>query len=246
MALLSPLQLFARLGAKQSLGTLGIPLFTSLPSPGGGLCPGDMVEVTGGEGSGKSEFLLNIAARCVLPRQWCDREIGGREVEVVWMSTDHKFDILRLVAILEGVVSKAMSCSNDREITQSSNTAGVSVHERESESYQTLISSSLSRLHVVYCTSSTELALTLQSLRVSFLTAHPDTCAIVLDNVAEFYWTDRAEADSLRGAQVKQCAWVNALHSLVEQHHLVVFSARPFLFSTAAPAQKQKCVLYTE
>ena len=247
-------QLFARLGAKQSLGTLGLPLFSSLPSARGGLCAGDVVEVTGGEGSGKSEILLNIAARCVLPRWWGDREIGGREVEVVWMSTDRKFDVIRLVAILEGTVSSELT-AGDRggtaecgsrysrvpppgtfgsTVPVKPTTPGVATMDGNSEGdeYRALITSSLSRLHVVYCTSSTELATTLQSLRLVFLRTHPDVCALMLDNVAEFYWVDRAERESLvHGAHVKQSMWVNALRSLIEDHHLVVFSARPFLFA---------------
>ena len=238
-------QLFARLGAKQRLGTLDLPLFTSLPSLGGGLCPGDLVEVTGGEGSGKTEILLNIVARCVLPRRWCGQEIGGREVEAVWVSTDHKLDLLRLVAILEGGVGHGPANRDggaaDRQL-QEQNTSGCGrtgesgseKDQEESSDYKAVVMSCLSRLHVVHCTSSTELELTLQSLRLSFLSAHPDVCALFLDNVAEFHWLDRAEAGSLHGAQVRQSLWVNALQLLMEEHHLVVFAARPLLFTPAA------------
>ena len=249
-------QLFARLGAKQRLGTLGLPLFTSLPSLGGGLCPGDLVEVTGGEGSGKSEILLDIAARCVLPRKWRGREIGGKEVEVVWVSTDHKLDLLRLVAILEGGISDNPSdeergrTATDGELRSTHRLSSVLYHsvaghgssvraresvcekDRESGDFKALIMSCLSRVHVVHCSSSTELGLTLQSLRHSFLSAHPDVCALFMDNVAEFHWLDRAEAaGSLHGAQVKQSTWVSALRLLMEEHHLVAFAARPLLFT---------------
>ena len=262
-------QLFARLGAKQRLGTLGFPLFTSLPSLGGGLCPGDLVEVTGGEGSGKSEILLNIAAQCVLPRKWRGREIGGKEVEVVWVSTDHKLDLLRLVAILEGGIcdnpydtdegsgrtatdGQLRSTQRLSSVYHSAAGHGSSVRaresvcekDRESADYKALIMSCLSRLHVVHCSSSTELGLTLQSLRHSFLSAHPDVCALFMDNVAEFHWLDRAEAaGSLHGAQVKQSTWVSALRLLMEEHHLVAFAARPLLF-THTPGQRVRQVLH--
>ena len=256
------MQLFARLGSKKRLGTLGLPLFNSLPSPGGGLCPGDLVEVTGGEGSGKTEILLNIVTQCVLPRMWCGREVGGREVEVVWVSTDHKLDLLRLVAILEGGVCRSHPNTHDgrRGATDRQlcsvypNTAVYgpplrtreSVSEKDSE-HEALIMSCLSRVHVVHCSSGTELGLALQSLRLSFLGAHPDVCALFLDNVAEFHWLDRAEAaGSLHGALVKQSTWVNALSLLMKEYHLVTFAARLILFSQSpAPGQRVRQVFYS-
>ena len=216
----------------------------------------------GGEGCGKSEVLLNITAQCVLPRIWCGREVGGREVEVVWVCTDYKFDVLRLVAVLEGKVCGMASESEKNKVaserclqllptpkgqshslvdasrprvTQQSAPAGF---DPDSD-YKTLITSCLSRVHVIYCNSSTELGVTLQSLRHSFLHAHPDVCALVLDNVAEFYWMDRAEAGSVRGSELRQSVWVEALRLVVEEHHLVIFSARPLLFAQTT-TQKAK------
>ena len=214
----------------------------------------------GGEGCGKSELLLTITAQCVLPRTWCGREVGGREVEVVWVCTDYKFDVLRLVAVLEGKVCGMTSESVKKKVaserclqllptlegqshsladTSACSRTRVTQHSMHSVpagadpdgDYKTLITSSLSRVHVIYCNSSTELGVTLQSLRQSFLHAHPDVCALVLDNVAEFYWMDRAEAGSVRGSELRQSVWMEALRLLVEEHHLVIFSAQPLLFA---------------
>ena len=238
------MQLFSRLGAKRSLGTLNLPLFSGLPSPTGGLCPGDIVELCGGEGSGKSELLLNITAQCVLPRRWCAREIGGREVEVVWVSTDHKFDVLRLVAILEGKVCGQQTSGGDHttqehmcslEGTTYFQDSGTREAPRDPD-YEDMITSCLSRVHVVYCNSSSELGMTLQSLRLSLLRTHPDVCTLVLDNIAEFYWVDRAVHVS--GSEARQAVWVDTLRVLIEEHHLVVFAAKPLLF--AQKPQKPK------
>lgn len=216
------------------------------------MSPGDLVELTGGEGSGKTEMLLNIVAQCVLPRTWQEREIGGREVEVVWVSTDYKFDVLRLMAILEGQLCHdrkrdGRNLAGSRTFPNPDNYGITPLHgsrlpletitcrdpkEENKNGHEGLIMSCLSRLHVIHCTSSNELLLTLHSLRLSFLPNHPEVCALVLDNVAEFHWIDRAETGSLHRALVKQEAWVKALDSVKEEHHLVVFSGKPLLFAS--------------
>lgn len=217
----------------------------------------------GGEGSGKSEVLLNITAQCVLPCMWCGMEIGGKEVEVVWVCTDYKFDVLRLVAVLEGKVCDKLSRGNKDNTATERHFQGLltfagqfhspgvassrtvtqqweqSMGIESNTDYQTLITFCLSRVHVIYCNSSTDLGVTLQSLRQSFLPACPNVCALVLDNVTEFYWVDRVETGSVRGSEVKQSVWVDALRVLVEEHHMVVFAARSLLFSETTTASRR-------
>ena len=79
-----------------------------------------------------------------------------------------------------------------------------------------LIASSLSRLHVMNCDSMDELVLTLYSLR-TFLKNHPEVCALFIDSIGTFWWTDKAER------------WTAALVELIREFHLVVFAARPLL-----------------
>nr|XP_045054656.2 DNA repair protein XRCC2 isoform X2 [Desmodus rotundus] len=57
---------------------------------------GDILEFHGPEGTGKTEMLYHMTARCVLPRSE-----GGLEIEVLFIDTDYHFDLLRLVTILE-------------------------------------------------------------------------------------------------------------------------------------------------
>ena len=87
------------MGAKESLEDVGLPLFSHLQSD---LKPGDVTELCGAERTGKSELLLSITAHCILPKSWKDKKLPGRGVEVIYICTDYKFDLLRLVSILEG------------------------------------------------------------------------------------------------------------------------------------------------
>lgn len=211
------MQLFARLGAKESLGDLSLPLFSHLPL---GLRAGDTVELCGGEGTAKSELLCNITAHCVLPRSWKSVNLPGRSIEVVYISTDYKFDVLRLVTVLEGRIQQAC---NSRQV------GGAS---RDPADYEELIKACLSRAHILYCRSSTELLATLLSLK-TFVSNHPEVCVLILDNVASFYWTDRCETGNTGMASAsehRQLPWVGAFAELVQEHHLVAFAAKPHIF----------------
>ncbi|XP_078659225.1 DNA repair protein XRCC2-like [Branchiostoma floridae x Branchiostoma belcheri] len=86
-------QLLARLGSRPSLAQLETSLFSADAGPK----PGDAVEFYGPEGTAKTEMLLHLTARCILPTS-----LGGLEAGVVFIDTDFHFDILRLVTILEG------------------------------------------------------------------------------------------------------------------------------------------------
>ncbi|KAJ7409602.1 hypothetical protein BTVI_56048 [Pitangus sulphuratus] len=52
---------------------------------------GDVIEFHGAEGTGKTEMLYHLIARCIIPKSG-----GGLEVEVMFIDTDYHFDMLRL------------------------------------------------------------------------------------------------------------------------------------------------------
>ncbi|NWX15245.1 XRCC2 protein, partial [Aegotheles bennettii] len=85
-------KLLARLEGRSSLKNLEPYLFAEEGSP----VHGDVVEFHGPEGTGKTEMLYHLIARCIIPRSG-----GGLEVEVMFIDTDYHFDMLRLVTILE-------------------------------------------------------------------------------------------------------------------------------------------------
>ncbi|XP_068002089.1 DNA repair protein XRCC2 isoform X2 [Melanerpes formicivorus] len=84
--------LLARLEGRSSLKDLEPYLFPEEGSP----VHGDVIEFHGPEGTGKTEMLYHLVARCITPKSG-----GGLEVEVMFIDTDYHFDMLRLVTILE-------------------------------------------------------------------------------------------------------------------------------------------------
>ncbi|KAJ8279261.1 hypothetical protein COCON_G00063270 [Conger conger] len=85
-------QLLARLEGRRSLENIEPLLFPKDSGP----VNGDVVEFHGGEGTGKTEALYHLVARCILPEA-----SGGLEAEVAFVDTDYHLDTLRLVAVLE-------------------------------------------------------------------------------------------------------------------------------------------------
>ncbi|XP_043922825.1 DNA repair protein XRCC2 [Protopterus annectens] len=90
-------ELLVRLEGRSSLKNLAPLLFAEEGFP----IHGDVVEFHGPEGTGKTEMLYELVARCILPLS-----VGGLEVEVIFIDTDYHFDMLRLVAILEHRLSQ--------------------------------------------------------------------------------------------------------------------------------------------
>ncbi|XP_036885405.1 DNA repair protein XRCC2 [Sturnira hondurensis] len=85
-------ELLARLEGRRSLREMEPCLFADEDSP----VHGDILEFHGPEGTGKTEMLYHVTARCILPKAE-----GGLEIEVLFIDTDYHFDMLRLVTILE-------------------------------------------------------------------------------------------------------------------------------------------------
>ncbi|XP_004594452.2 DNA repair protein XRCC2 [Ochotona princeps] len=191
-------ELLARLEGRSSLKEIEPCLFADEESP---VC-GDILEFHGPEGTGKTEMLYHLTARCILPKSE-----GGLEVEVLFIDTDYHFDMLRLVTVLE---------------------------HRLSQSSEDTIKHCLGRLRLVYCSSSTQLLLTLYSLEATFC-SRPSLCLLILDSLSVFYWIDRVnggESVNLQESTLRQCS--QFLKKLVHEYRLVLFATTQSIMQKAS------------
>lgn len=227
-------QVFSRLGTKELLGDLGLPVFSHLGSVQAGLAPGSVVEVCGCEGVGKTELLLNMAACCVLPKSWKGVEVSGREAGAVYICTDYKFSALRVAALLDGRIHSALASSSPgaalpplSESVPAHAAASDTGSHAQSDHLETdqLIHECLSRLHILYCSSTPELVAALHSLE-AFLLGHPEVCLLMVDPLDSFCWQDRAECGGSREFEQRQSLWASALSRLSREHQLVVVATR--------------------
>ena len=139
----------------------------------------------------------------------------------VLISTDYKVDLLRLEAIIEGQLRQ-------RTVTSS----GSGSHQQDNT--KQLLTDALNRIHVLYCNSSHQLTATLHYLR-EFVHINPEVSVILLDNAGAFYWTDRTFRHSDAPASgIKHNNWMKTLQELLRDYHLVLFAARPVLFTRRA------------
>ncbi|XP_040922226.1 DNA repair protein XRCC2 [Toxotes jaculatrix] len=191
-------QLFARLEARRCLKDIEPRLFPE----DGGPNYGEVVELYGTEGTGKTELLYHLLCRCVLPKA-----AGGLEVDVVFVDTDYSLDMLRLVSIVDSRLNAALSTSSP--------SAG---------SDEAALRSCLSRLLVVHCSSSSQLLLTLHFLETSF-SSRPGLALLLVDSISAFYWLDRSEGGaSLAKQEEKLSKCSDLLGRLLRDYRITVFA----------------------
>ncbi|XP_022070719.1 DNA repair protein XRCC2 [Acanthochromis polyacanthus] len=191
-------QLFARLEGRRCLKDIEPHLFPE----DGGPDHGEVVELCGMEGTGKTELLYHLLCRCVLPEA-----AGGLEVDVVFVDTDYSLDMLRLVSILDSRLNTALS---------SSFSAG---------SEEAALRSCLSRLLVVHCSSSSQLLLTLHFLETS-LSSRPSLALLLIDSISAFYWLDRCGGGaSVTKQEEKLSKCAELLGRLLRDYRVTVFAS---------------------
>ncbi|KAM9839741.1 DNA repair protein XRCC2 [Aulostomus maculatus] len=191
--------LFARLDPRRCLRDIEPRLFPN----DGGPNHGEVVELYGLEGTGKTELLYHLLCRCVLPVT-----AGGLEVGAIFVDTDYSLDMLRLVSILECRLTAARS------------TSSPSVAPDEAALHVCL-----SRLLVVHCSSSSQLLLTLHYLEAS-LASRPGLALLIINSISAFYWVDRCEGGvSITKQEETLSKAAELLAQLLRDYRITVFAS---------------------
>lgn len=192
-------------------------IFTRLVIPGQ-----DVVQVCGEENCGKTELLLNIIADTILPDKWNNIRLPGRNLSAVFISTDYKFDILRLVCIMENKLKEALQKQNIKFKMRL-----PSIAEQK-----TIVTSSLERCHILKTSSVEELMSTVEWLP-TFLQHALNVSVVAIDNVTAYYWIERSKHAQSVEYESRQQHLVNNLKKLVQTHNVVLFYTVPSLMSSS-------------
>lgn len=180
-----------------------------------------MFEFYGTEGTGKTELLLNLVTAMILPKEWNSLQLNGLNAGVIFIDTDYKFQILRLVNIME------------KRIVGMTEGKSLDIQEKtSSEEIENLVKECLKKLMIIRCCSSFQLLVTLHSLE-STISNNPDIASIMIDSISAFYWIDRSNGgENISAQETNMKNIVEILSKLVNNYNLVLFTTKAAHFKS--------------
>ncbi|KAJ7533950.1 hypothetical protein O6H91_13G072500 [Diphasiastrum complanatum] len=213
------------------------------------LRPGHVVEIVGPSGCAKSEILIQAAVTCILPREWKGVTFGGSEGLVMMFDLDCRFDILRLVHVLQCRINEVTvrHASQDKEESSSLPTTQPSqLTVATVEDTNELFKACLKRFYHKCCYNSFEFLATLKTIRPQLqrmVEDHEKALQLVLiDSIGAYYWLDRAcqstlpvASDSYRtlSLQVVFEAVVRELRQILQTHPFLLIASKGTIFSSS-------------
>ncbi len=211
----SGIDLLQRLSLRPKLIGLQVEVFGE-----NGPQPGDIIEISEKNTYLKTLLLTQWIMACILPSVWKGIKIGGLDVGVVFLSTDHHFSPLHLYILLEKRVRRILRQSQD--LIPGSKTSMVKEITMES----------LKRLTVYESFNKTELLFNFCSAK-TYLLSHPQYSVVIIDSLSAYYWEDRLSSASLQSLE-KYCQ--SLLTSLIERlkqtNITIIYTVQQFLRET--------------
>ena len=199
----------------------------------------DVVQVSGENNCGKTEVLLNTIADTILPDQWKSVKLPGRNLSAIFISTNYKFDVLRLVCIMENKLKEALQKQNVKL-----KICLPSITEQKS-----IVTSSLKQCYIFKTSSEDELLSTVEWIPV-FLQNVLNVSVVAIDNVAAYYWMERTKHGQAKYVARQKCL-VSSLRKLVQTHHVILIYTVPLLMNynkvlLQSMPLKFKCIGFNE
>lgn len=162
--------------------------------------PGDVIEINEKNGCVKTILLTQWVIQCILPASWKGIPVGGLQVGVVFLSSDHLFSPLFLAAQLEKKLKRTIR--QQRKLESGTGTALV----------KEITKDSLKRLSIYEHHSKIQMLFNFCSVK-TFILSHPITSVIIIDSLSAYYWEDRLNG-SIQSME-KYCQ--NLLYTLIEK-----------------------------
>lgn len=196
----SGLQLLSRVTHRPDLQGLNSTIFSQGPHPG------EIIEITGEEGTGKTLLATDLLARCLLLKSYKEIQLPGKECGALFVNTNHHFDVFKLAEILQHYIKS--SCT-----TLKSNTT-----------VQEIIKASLKNLFVINCYTNEQFQATLLNLE-SLILKEVNISLLIVDSVAAFYWIERIHKTLSFNAYYVSI--INTLKNLASKFCITVVYTKP-------------------
>ncbi|XP_066940602.1 DNA repair protein XRCC2-like isoform X1 [Macrobrachium rosenbergii] len=191
------LSLLARLETRPNLTGLDPILFPS------GLQPGEIVQLTGHPGSGKSLMILHLTVSVLLPKTWKGIYLNGCEAGVIFVACNSDLNIWQLENMLKKKVSIIVKCcksalkidGNDKSKQDRISCADEFKtflqlsKEVMKEEISKLVRQCLKNFIFLKCADSGQFAITLSSIDMYFQD-NKNVSLVAVDSISAFYWWD--------------------------------------------------------
>ncbi|GFY69244.1 rad51 domain-containing protein [Trichonephila inaurata madagascariensis] len=133
----------------------------------------DIVEISGGPGSGKTELLYHLIICCILPEiPLRGIQLVGLNKRVTFIDNDLHFNLFRLIKILEKRIRSQLSPNN------------YSVSRSEISSF---IDDRLKLLDIYRCSNCDEFINILRYIEI----VPKQKCLLIVDGMTSFYWSSK-------------------------------------------------------
>jgi DNA-repair protein XRCC2 len=208
-------QLLARLSLRPNLNSLNETLFP------GGTKYGSVIEISGGSGSGKTTLITQFLVKCLLPKSWNEFEIGGLGAGAIILNTDHHFQILKVVSIMESLLMKCGGSDNSEAQLQK---------HIDSKTIEKIIKESLANLIVLNCYDSMQMFITFHSLE-NILSSNATTSLIIIDSISAYYWQDAA-VGGVRKMDLYLKKTLKSLQSCIEEYKVTIIYTKQTHFQS--------------
>lgn len=167
----------------------------------------------------------------ILPSEWKGYNLKGADASIIFIDTDYKFQILRLVNLIEKRMTNCVDCGDKTVI-------GSKV---SSDDIEELVKESLRKLIIIRCTSSFHFLMTLHSLE-TVVSNNPDIAVLMIDSISTYYWLDRCNGGENIQAQEKNMKLiVEQVTKLVNSYSLVLFATKAVNFKKTKRENEDDC-----
>lgn len=195
--------------------------------PSFGPKPGELLEISGESGTGKTIQLMELIAQTIIPV-----EFGGKGASVIVIDTNSNFHVPYL---MPRIIEKHV-IHNRTQVCQSTDTE---ILQEVTHNVKDIVLDAMKKIEFFKCYSGTEYELTLLYC-TNLLTTNTNISLIVVDSIATFYWSDFSDQQPIRmDTYLKRR--VQELHKLTDEFKVVAIYTRPAEFgnSTTPPNCQQ-------
>lgn len=217
------LKLFTRLASKKRPSLLGL-----LPEimPNDGPKPGEIVEISGETGTGKTMHTMDLIAQAIIPKEY-----GGKGATAIIIDTNSNFHVPdQMAKFVEKHIFHYRSLALPAADTETLQ------NDTEVRNIDSIVFEVLKKIQFFKCYSGKEYELTMLYC-TNVLMTNTNVSLLVVDSISTFYWSDLNDRDPPIRMETYLRRKVQELRNLVDEFKLVAIYTRPKEFGNFTTAK---------